>query len=181
MIKFGKVINLPANAIFLFISMSEKIISGFIFLSFTGLSLLHAQVTVPAAGGNASGSGGSVSYTVGQPGYTTITGANGSVAMGVQQPYEISVIISIKEAEGISLHCSVYPNPATDILVLKIGNFDNGHLYYKLFDITGKIIENKKIESAETTISTANFKPSTYLLKVLDHNKEVKTFKIVKN
>jgi hypothetical protein len=45
----------------------------------------------PQAGGEATGSGGSVSYSVGQVVYTTNTGINGSVAQGVQQPYEFQM------------------------------------------------------------------------------------------
>ena len=45
----------------------------------------NAQDAIPATGGDATGSGGSASYTVGQIGYTTNTGTNGSVAEGVQQ------------------------------------------------------------------------------------------------
>ena len=45
---------------------------------------LHAQETVPATGGDATGSGGTSSYTVGQVVCTTNTGSNGSVAQGVQ-------------------------------------------------------------------------------------------------
>ncbi len=57
-----------------------------------GLTGLQAQTSVNATGGNASGSGGSASYSVGQVVYTTHTGTNGSVAQGVQQPFEISVV-----------------------------------------------------------------------------------------
>ncbi len=53
-----------------------------------GLTGLQAQTSVNATGGNASGSGGSASYSAGQVVYTTHTGANGSVAEGVQQPFE---------------------------------------------------------------------------------------------
>ena len=38
---------------------------------------LHAQESVPATGGDGSGSGGSTSYTIGQVVYTTNTGGNG--------------------------------------------------------------------------------------------------------
>lgn len=54
-----------------------------------GLTGLQAQESVNATGGNASGSGGSASYSVGQVVYTTNTGTNGTVAQGVQQPFEI--------------------------------------------------------------------------------------------
>ena len=89
-----------------------------------GLTGLQAQTAIPATGGNVSGTGGSVSYSVGQVVYTTNTGgANGSVAQGVQQPFEISVVTGIDEANGITLQCSAYPNPTTDFLKLKVENF----------------------------------------------------------
>ena len=51
---------------------------------------IMAQQAINASGANATGSGGSVSYSVGQVLYTTNSGSNGSSAQGVQQPYEIS-------------------------------------------------------------------------------------------
>jgi len=146
-----------------------------------GLTGLYAQESIPASGGSGSGSGGSMSYTVGQAVYTTNTGSNGSVAQGVQQPFEISVVNGIKETKGISLQCSVYPNPTTDVLTLKVENYEIQHLTYKLFDITGKLLKNKNVESNETSIEMKNLAPSSYFLKVFENQKEVKTFKIIKN
>lgn len=59
------------------------------------LTELKAQEAIPASGGNATGSGGSVSYSVGQVEYSSNTGSGGSVAAGVQQPYEISVVTGL--------------------------------------------------------------------------------------
>ncbi|MFA5773006.1 MAG: T9SS type A sorting domain-containing protein [Thermoplasmata archaeon] len=146
-----------------------------------GLTGLHAQEAIPATGGNASGSGGSVSYSVGQVVYTTNTGQTGSVAQGVQQPYEISIVNGITEAKGITLQCSAYPNPATNFVKLKIENFELLTLNFQLYDINGKLLKNKKIEGNETSIVMSNLVPATYFLKVIQSNKEVKTFKIIKN
>lgn len=74
-----------------------------------GLTGLLAQEKIIATGGDASGSGGSVSYSVGQVTYQTHIGTNGSVSEGVQQPYEISIITGIDEAEGINLTVLAYP------------------------------------------------------------------------
>ncbi len=52
-----------------------------------GLGGLQAQENTIATGGEATGAGRTASYSVGQVVYTTATGANGSVAQGVQQPY----------------------------------------------------------------------------------------------
>ena len=56
----------------------NKLKLGVVALLFLGLSNLQAQEAVPASGGEAGGSGGSVSYTVGQVVYTTKTGTNGN-------------------------------------------------------------------------------------------------------
>ena len=87
-----------------------------------GFSLagLNAQEAFPVAGGDAVGSGGSVSYTIGQVFYNTQIGTNGSIVQGVQQPYEISVVSGVKEAEGINLEITAYPNPTSDFLRLKV-------------------------------------------------------------
>jgi hypothetical protein len=152
-----------------------------IFLCSLSIVVIQAQETIPATGGNATGSGGSVSYTVGQITYGTFSGVNGSVAQGVQQPYEISLVTGTEEAKEIDLLFSAYPNPATGFLTLKVGNYDNSDLSYELFDINGNLLENKKIEGIETTIQFENRTPSVYFLKVTCNNKMVKTFKIIKN
>jgi len=146
-----------------------------------GTAGLQAQETVPATGGDASGSGGSSSYTVGQLFYTTITGTNGSVTQGLQQPYEISVITGIEEAKGIDLNVSAFPNPTTDVLNLEIGNYDNTNLSYQLFDMQGRMVVSKKITGDHTSIGTGNLVSATYFLRVLEDNKEIKSFKIIKN
>jgi hypothetical protein len=144
---------------------------------------LQAQTAVPASGYNASGSGGTVSYSVGQVVYSTTANANGSVAQGVQQPYEISVITGHEEAKGINLKISSYPNPTTDYLTLIVNvssSMNIQSLSYQLFDINGKLLETKKLEGNETSIVMSKLVPATYFLKVIQENKEVKTFKIIK-
>ncbi len=49
---------------------------------------VNAQESIVASGGDASGSGGSSSYSVGQVFYSNYTGSNGSEAQGVQQADE---------------------------------------------------------------------------------------------
>ncbi len=158
----------------------QKVKLSAILLLGLGLTGLHAQEAIPAVGSNASGSGGSVSYTVGQVGYTTNTGTNGSVSQGVQQPFEISVVAGLAETKGITLQCSAYPNPTTDYLTLKIEGAVQTQYIAFLYDINGKIIQNKKIESNKTNIGMSNLPSATYLLKITQGGKVVKTFKIIK-
>ncbi|HTF21297.1 MAG TPA: T9SS type A sorting domain-containing protein [Chryseolinea sp.] len=143
---------------------------------------LQAQNTIPASGGNALGSGGTASYSIGQMVYTTNTSvSNGSVTQGVQQPYGISVVTELEEAKGINLTVSTYPNPTTDYLTLSIDNFEASKLSYQLLDINGRLLETKKIDGNQTIIVTSNLMPAMYFLKVTESNGKVKTFKIIKN
>ena len=91
-------------------------------LFFYGLNplFLHAQTSVIPTGGNGSGSGGSVSYTIGQVAYSTLYGADGSLLEGVQHPYEISVATSLDEASLIELTVTVYPNPASNHIAITL-------------------------------------------------------------
>jgi hypothetical protein len=158
-----------------------KYFFSLLLLSGYSLTSLQAQSTINPSGRNAIGTGGSVSYSVGQVVCTTITGANGSAAQGVQQPFEISVVTGIEEAKDISLEIVVYPNPATDFIQLKIENYEVPNLRYQLYDISGTLLQDNKVEGSETSIVMTNYMSATYFLKVTDKNKVVKTFKIIKN
>ena len=141
---------------------------------------MQAQNTIPASGGTGTGSG-TVSYTVGQIVYNTTSNSNGSVAQGVQQPYEISVITALEGAKEFSLEMVVYPNPATDYLNLKIDGEVKSQCIASLYDINGSLLRTIKIEGQETIISMQNLFPATYFLKITDNKKVIKTFKIIKN
>ena len=140
---------------------------------------VNAQEATASSGGNATGTNGNVSYTVGQVVYTTNTGTTGSVAQGVQQAFEIYTLLGA-ENFNINLQVAVYPNPPTHWLQLDLKNYGFEKLSYQIFDTTGKLILQSKISSETSTISMENLSTNIYLLKVLDNNKEVKTFKIIK-
>jgi hypothetical protein len=144
-----------------------------------GFAGLQAQQFIATSGGNASGSGGSASYSVGQVVYTSQTGANGTLIQGILQPYEISVLSGMEETV-ISLVCSAYPNPTTDMLVLHIENMDKRSLWFHLYNVKGNLLESAKIIDNKTTIPMKERAPAIYFLKVTDNKKEVKSFKIIK-
>lgn len=142
---------------------------------------ISAQESVNTTGGEGSGSGGSVSYSIGQVVYQTYSAVNGSVAQGVQQPYEISIVTSIEEANCITLSVLAYPNPTADNLTLEIKNFDYSDLSYHMFDINGRLLQSKKITESQTKITMGNLVTATYFVKVMQANREIKIFKIIKN
>lgn len=158
----------------------KLIISSFFLLSLCLIGL-QAQEAIPAAGGEASSAGGSVSYSVGQIFYSIITGSDGTVIQGVQQPYEISVISGLSVDKGINLMISAFPNPAIDFLILKVENPEGKKLIYHLYDVQGKLLETKQLTDTQTQIQMKNLVPAIYFLKVKQGNSELKTFKVIKN
>jgi hypothetical protein len=154
----------------------SKVKLGAALLFGLGLHSLHAQVAAPASGGNATGTGGTVSYTVGQVLYTVE--GSGSLSQGIQQPYTISLVTGLEGTEGITLH--VYPNPTHYSVMLKVEDFKTTGLIYELYDLTGKQLESKKIKAIETNINMSDYVQAAYFIKVIDGNREVKIFKILK-
>lgn len=144
-----------------------------------GLTGLQAQTSVNAVGGDASGSGGSVSYSVGQVVYTISTGTTGSVVHGVQQPYEISVETGIENTD-IDLSVIAYPNPTNNYLQLRVEYECFKDLSYLLYDINGKLLQAKELLSTETQIDISSYASATYFVKVTQGNEVLKTFKIIK-
>lgn len=146
---------------------------------------LQAQEAISASGSNASSSSGSVSYTVGQIAYSINSEAEGLVTEGIQQAYEVYVITANESIAKINLLTSVFPNPTTDLLTLKVNNPELSNLYYYLFDMSGKMLENNKILDSNTSIQMGNYIPASYFLKVMQSKnsqlQEIKTFKIIKN
>ena len=141
--------------------------------------MVSAQGNTVATGGEATGSGGTTSYTTGQVVYTKNTGTNGSVAQGVQQPYEISVTTGVEET-SINLEMIVFPNPTTDYLTLKIESEEFKSMSYQLIDMQGKIIDSKKVTTQSSTIKMEGLPKSTYIVNVMEKNKSIKTFNIIK-
>lgn len=149
-----------------------------------GLLSVRAQSTISTAGGNATSSGGTVSYTVGQVAYSTQTSSAGTITQGVQQPFEIFVATALEQAKDISLQLQVFPNPVNDYLKLSVvpsATISIQSLSYQLYDVNGKLVQNNNVESNETNIMMSGFTSGTYLLKVNQGNTNLKTFKIIKN
>ena len=154
------------------------LLTAIMLLGLCGLTSLQAQETFATAGSTS----GTMSYTVGQTVYTTEIDINGnSITQGVQQPYEISVITGIPEANGINLSVSAYPNPTTYNLTVKVEDYKTANLQYVVFDTYGKLLQAVKATGSETQIEISNLPAATYFLKVLENQKEIKVFKIIKN
>ena len=140
---------------------------------------IHAQETVPSTGGDATGTGGTSSFTVGQVFYKNNASSAGFVSQGVQQAFEIQTL-SNPDLLTVQLKAVTYPNPTTDYVVLKITDIALENLEYTLFDLNGKTIDSKKIRTSSTEITMKNLSIGIYLLKLTKKKQPIKTFRIIK-
>lgn len=139
---------------------------------------LYSQSNTVSAGGDAEGDNGSISYSIGQVVYTSDQGSNGNINQGVQQPYDIGVVTGIDEV-GINL--SVFPNPTSGLLTLTVADDDASLLSYQLFDAAGRMIETRNKLNSTNTISLDGYATGVYTLSVSRENKQVKSFRVVRN
>lgn len=155
-----------------------KIISSCLFL--LGIVEMNAQRATVASGGNATGSGGTISYSISQVADKTQTGTTGTITQGVQQPFEI-ITLGGFEFENIRLEAVVFPNPTVSNVTLKIlaPYFEN--LNFQLYGIQGKLLSYGKIAGEETVFNMESYSSGAYILNISSNTKSLKTFKIIKN
>jgi hypothetical protein len=150
----------------------------------TSVSLLlfavtFGQASVNTSGGTVSNPSGSVSYSIGQVAYESISNASGSVSQGVQQAFEIATLMLTENTFNFSL--TAFPNPTQSFLTLGIENFNQEKLTYQLVDLEGKLVQQGAIQSKETRLDMTQLPIATYFVEVNHEGKNIQTFKIIKN
>lgn len=153
---------------------SLTLVTAFLFC----LGPIQAQEAVTSSGGEASGGGGTASYSVGQVVYTSTINSSGTASDGVQQPFEIFISVGIEDP-SIRLALKAFPNPTSSLLSLTTQEFQN--LSFQLLDVRGKLIKESSLLSDSTTIDMNGLVAGSYVLHVINKNKLVKAFKILKN
>lgn len=144
-----------------------------------GTTAVLAQKGTVCAGGVATGAGGSITYTIGETNYITATGGGGQITQGLQQPFEI-YILEVETAK-LNVNVSLFPNPTNEFIVLSVEGSNVENMSYQLYDIDGRLLVEKKLESNVTNILMKDFASATYFVKVINNNNESKNFKIIKN
>jgi hypothetical protein len=139
--------------------------------------------TINTSGNNATGSSGTVAYSIGQVFYTYIGQSVYNVAQGIQHE-EIAkeTLATTENSIEPKTEIFIFPNPTTDFVTINMEGleFENGLRSYQLYDIQGKLLKQNTITQTETQINLNNLISSIYILQVYVNNKVLKTFKILK-
>ncbi len=153
----------------------------FLFIAFSTVTTqFFCQKGTVASGVEATGSGGTVSATIGQIDFNYQNGAGGNLNEGVQQPYELDVTLGVANS-NINLIANVFPNPTQNFLTLSIQDFTLNSYVFSLIDAAGKLIFTSNVDAPLKAIDLSSFSNGIYVLSVYQGNKLEKQFRVVKH
>ncbi len=125
--------------------------------------LVRGQQAVAPAGGESTGGGGTVSWTVGQVDHEATLASGGSVQRGVQQPYEWLVTSAPDAQEPI---VNVWPNPADDAVQISWGGPLPALARYTLYAASGALVRQGAVAGTTLTVPLAAEASGTYVLLI---------------
>ncbi|MDW3647733.1 MAG: T9SS type A sorting domain-containing protein [Bacteroidia bacterium] len=142
----------------------------------TGFSLCtFSQNQILSSGGDITGPGGSQSFSLGQLGYNSLSAGDFSIIEGLQQPKEISVLVSVWfEEEGIE----IYPNPARNYIKLIYPDLDQERKI-SLFSMKGEKLRTTIIKESENLIDIKDLSPGLYFLLIQSKDKVLHAHQII--
>jgi hypothetical protein len=142
------------------------------------INAVHAQKSVVASGGKATGAGGTASFSVGIISYKNPDGSLQNT--GIQQPYEIFTLKNLT-FDNQQIQIVAYPNPVNNFLKISVDSTLISNLSYLIFDSNGKTISSQtNIETTEMPIYFESFTAGIYFVSIRKENREIKNFKIIK-
>jgi hypothetical protein len=140
--------------------------------------MVSAQEVVSSSGDSQSAAGFEVSWTVGELVIETLISGTNSLTQGFHQTK--IAITAVDELLYPGMEIKVFPNPTQDLITIQFSEYIEDSRY-SLFDFTGKLIENKLINSADTEISMDKYASGQYILKLTNKSQQpIQTFKIIK-
>ncbi len=144
--------------------------------------LLHAQSGFSAFYSDTTSSSASISASITPFIFEVDTSAVILLSASVQQAYEIStdIISESPLVNQVKLSCAAYPNPTTNYLILDIGEEQEVGISYQLYDLNGVLLKEKLITAIHSVISMKEYHSSIYILKVIESNKIVQSFRVIK-
>lgn len=135
---------------------------------------IHAQECTLSAGGDLSGTGGSISFSIGQISVSPFT-EKGSFYPGVQQPYIQSLPTAIEEKKESIIE--LYSDPAKAAVTIRMNELKE-NIQYRIYHLEGILLQQAKLKERETQF---NLSSGLYILIVTEEGKIIKRFKIIKH
>ena len=135
-----------------------------LFSSFTLCSVL-AQSNIVTAGGDASSSIGSVSYSIGQIDFQYTSSADYSISEGVQQTYSFDTTLSIDDVQ-YDFQLSIWPNPSADEMNMEYTTSYELPLSLTVTDVKGAIVANMSVTQGQYSFNVNTWAAGTYYISL---------------
>ena len=156
-----------------------------VILLFIGLIvglLSYCQSLLPdviaSSGGNGQNDQVSLNWTIGEPIITTFLNSGNSLTQGFQQG-SLTLSTGINKL-GLNIEVTVFPNPTTGKLNIKIIDKPGSLWNIEIYDLSGILLYNEKITANACNVDFSYFPPSPYILKISDDSDNYKTYNIIK-
>jgi hypothetical protein len=145
-------------------------------------TISHSVVASAGANHTDEASGISISWTLGEPVIGTLESGDGTIILtqGFQQGSLAGDVIVIPI--DFSAEITVYPNPATNYVNIKVDGLTSGSLKLEILDVHGRMrakhenITNEHI----VTINADHLNSGVYMLRFMSGEKTVKTVRLMK-
>jgi hypothetical protein len=137
-----------------------------------------SQQVLSTTGSHVQNNQGMLSWTLGEPFITTLTSDENMLTQGFHQGK--LTVTAIMEKNILPFSITAYPNPAIEILHLKIEPETSARLQYLLYSLHGQLLSESPISGSITEISFNDLKPGLYFVKILQDTREQKIFKVLK-
>ncbi len=159
-------------------------------LMFLSTTCLNAQSSMVATGGELLGGEGSASISVGQVNYQSVSGSTGSSLGGVQQAFELFEIKSWKDVPywnepnepglPILVNIMLFPNPTPRSITVRVTNYNDEVLNYRILDMVGREMSNGIISQPEVTVDVEKLPSATYFMEV-KQGERASVYKLIKS
>jgi hypothetical protein len=143
-----------------------------------------ATQSVNSGGTKMTQANGSLSFTVGELVVLNLTDSQGNTIGGGFTAGATLTTASIQETDAEVLDVSVFPNPTSDLVNIRINHSSIEQVVVFITDLQGKELYNGKYAGISNVIgiNTASYATGTYVLSLKKLNNQVLgTYKIIKH
>jgi len=155
-----------------------------IFFLVVALAMTHLAISQTVSPELISSSGDSFSNATYQLDWSVgecITATHSAGAYVITQGFhQNTYIITAVEDLRVEIEMSVYPNPTSDLISLKVESSKVESMQYTITDLSGKVLQTVKMQSNIEQINFSSYANGTYLITVSENNQLIKSFQIIK-
>ncbi len=151
-----------------------------LFLTVLTFSQTASPELVSSSGNSFNNTTYQLDWSIGECITASHDAGNYEITQGFHQDRYV-IITAIENLHNNEINISVFPNPTTDLISLKVQCSKRESIKYTLTDISGKVLQTEKVKSDIEQLNFSTYTNGVYFLSVRQENQLVKSFKIIKN